>query len=126
MPPIDHPQPIGSWAEKRCHPRRHPAVRCWIRDGGHTLYARVHDVSLGGLSIRAPVPFEPRTELELALMVGIDPSKPDSETLIRARGRAVWVRVDPVDGMGGAPRMGAEFLDILDGEPLLRRLVAGA
>jgi hypothetical protein len=125
LPPIDHPQPSGGWSEKRRHPRRQLAVRCWIRDGGHTLYARVHDVSLGGLSIRAPVPWKPRAELELALMVASDPGKPGGEVAIRARGRVVWVRTQPVDGVGGAPRMGAEFLHVLDGEPLLRRLVAG-
>jgi hypothetical protein len=58
-----------SFAEKRRYPRLQLPVRCWMADGLHTVYARVHDVSLGGLSLRSPVPFAPDAEVELALGV---------------------------------------------------------
>lgn len=123
-----------AFAEKRRFPRRQLSVRCWMGDGSHTVYARVHDVSLGGLSIRVPVPFSPDTKLELALVVtGGDVDDPNGEVSIRARGRVVWVR-DPFPiaparrtGRGapspGAPRMGAEFVQFVEGEALFRRLV---
>jgi hypothetical protein len=114
------------WAEKRRFPRRQLAVRCWIRDARSTLYARVHDVSLGGLSIRAPIAFAPMAELELAIVLPGDPANPDG-LVARARGRVVWVRAQQGDGPGpGVPRMGAEFLDFLDGEQALRRLIGNA
>lgn len=125
IPPLD-PPPDG-WAEKRRFPRRQLAVRCWIRDGQSTLYARVHDVSLGGLSIRAPIAFAPKAELELAIVLPGDPSKPGGLVAIRARGRVVWVRAQQSAGPGpGVPRMGAEFLDFIDGEQALRRLIGTA
>ena len=111
------------WKEKRRHPRRPLAVRCWIGDGRHTLYARVHDVSLGGLSIRAPVPFSPDAELELTLIVGGEIGA-SQKAAIRARGRVVWVRQARLAGHPTGPRMGAEFLRFVEGEDLLRLLVA--
>ncbi|HWE27165.1 MAG TPA: PilZ domain-containing protein, partial [Polyangia bacterium] len=46
-------------AEKRRHRRVEVGVRCWITNERHTVYLRLHDLSLGGLSVRAPVPFRP-------------------------------------------------------------------
>ena len=123
------------FAEKRRYPRRQLAVRCWIGDGHHTLFARLHDLSLGGLSLRAPVPFAPRAELEVALMLPGTIEDPHSAVAIRARGRVVWAR--RADGVGRAsppfgrraltqpsgPRMGAEFVEFLEGEALLRKLI---
>ena len=53
--------------EQRRHPRFELAVRCWITDARHTLYLRVHDISRGGLSVRAPVPFAPSGQIEVGL-----------------------------------------------------------
>ena len=125
MPPLE--PPVDGWAEKRRFPRHQLAVRCWIRDAQTTLYARVHDVSLGGLSIRAPIAFAPKAELELAIVLPGDPANPTGLLAIRARGRVVWVRASQGDGPGpGVPRMGAEFLDFIDGEQTLRRLIGSA
>jgi hypothetical protein len=107
------------YAEKRRHPRHQLAVRCWISDGKHTVYARVHDVSLGGLSIRAPIAFQPNAQLELALVLPV-PGLDHTEGLVavRAVGRVVWVRAREA-----GPRMGAEFVDVISGEHALRRLL---
>ena len=120
LPPGD--EPPSNWSEKRRHPRRALAVHCWIRDARHTVYARLHDVSLGGLSIRAPILFRPNAELELAIVLaGDETTSAVSNVAVRARGRVVWVRA-AAEGPGNA-RMGAQFVDILEGEAALRRLV---
>jgi hypothetical protein len=110
-----------SFAEKRRYPRHQLPVRCWMADGLHTVYARVHDVSLGGLSLRSPVPFAPNAEVELALVLPpSEASRPTSELSIRARGRVVWV--NSPDGGASRARMGACFLDVFD-EQLLQQLL---
>ncbi len=128
----DEPQ---DFAEKRRFPRRQLAVRCWIGDGRHTIYARLHDLSAGGLSLRAPVPFSPSTELDLALVVAGSLDDPHGEMSIRARGRVVWaMRPEAQRGACGlaaqrvlpkpsGPRMGAEFVEFLEGKDLLLRLI---
>jgi hypothetical protein len=92
--------------EKRRHPRLELGLRCWIGDARHTLYLQLHDVSRGGLSVRAPVPFAPATPIEVGLEL------PDGRQ-VRARGEVVWVRGTP--GEAG-PRMGARFVEFLEGE----------
>lgn len=96
--PLTDAVPAPDYREKRRHVRRQLGVRCWMADGASTLYARVHDVSTGGLSIRAPVAFRPGTQLELSLVVG-------STIAARAIGRVVWV-----SARAGGARMGAEFV----------------
>jgi hypothetical protein len=127
LAPRANDAPSAGWAEKRRHPRRQLTVRCWMSDGQHTLYARVHDVSLGGLSIRAPVAFSPNVELQLALVLASDLADHEATVSIRAQGRVVWVRsprgdLDPLRARS-APRMGAEFLRVLEGEDMLRDLI---
>ncbi len=93
--------------EKRRHPRRDLAIRCWITDARHTLYLRVHDISRGGLSVRARVPFSPSHPIE----VGIE--LPDGHR-VRVRSEVVWVRSSS-SGESGA-RMGARFVEFVEGE----------
>jgi hypothetical protein len=93
-------------AEKRRNPRRALPARCWILDGQHTVYLRLHDLSLGGLSVSAPMPFAPHAKVEVRLEL------PDGKSA-RARGEVVWVR--PSGGESG-PRMGARFVEMLAGE----------
>ena len=52
--PAQHPDPV--FAEKRRHPRLQMSARCWIVDRHHTVYLRLYDLSLGGLSVRARLP----------------------------------------------------------------------
>ncbi len=104
----------ADFAEKRHHPRRSAQVRCWIADGKSTLYARVHDVSLGGFCVHAPLSFMAGAEFEVALM---KTSADDGVVAVRARGRVVWV------SEGGDRRLGARFIDFFVGEKALVELV---
>jgi hypothetical protein len=100
--------------DKRRHPRLPLPARAWIEDGRHTYYVRVHDVSAGGLSVRAPVPFEASdcVELRLELPGGVQ---------VRARGEIIWVRSNR--GGESGPRMGARFLEFHEGEEALYKLL---
>jgi hypothetical protein len=95
--------------ESRRHPRVRLAARCWIGDGRRTIYMRIHDLSRGGLSVGAPVPFAPEDVVELRLEL------PGGRTA-RARGEIVWVRRPREPGSDGGARMGARFVEWLAGE----------
>lgn len=110
-PPADPPR------EQRRHPRFDLGVRCWITDSRHTLYLRVHDISRGGLSVRAPVPFAPAGKIEVGLEL-------PGGRRVRARGEVVWVRSSTSTESG--PRMGARFLEFVEGEEELYRLLGNA
>src|SRR2546423_9470106 len=101
--------------EQRRHPRFELAVRCWITDARHTLYLRVHDISRGGLSVRAPVPFAPSGRIEVGLEL-------PGGRRVRARGEVVWVR----DATASGARMGARFLEFVEGEEELYQLLGNA
>jgi len=103
--------------EQRRHPRFELAVRCWITDSRHTLYLRVHDISRGGLSVRAPVPFAPSGLIEVGLEL-------PGGRRVRARGEVVWVRASSSTESG--PRMGARFLEFVEGEEDLYSLLGNA
>jgi hypothetical protein len=92
--------------EKRRYRRREMGLRCWIGSQRHTLYVRLHDLSRGGLSVRAPVPFMPSTTIELGLEL-------PGGVRVRARGEVVWVRGEPV--LADGARMGARFVELLEG-----------
>ena len=112
-PPQPPPPEPPVYDSKRRHPRLQLPIRCWIADGMHTVYLRVHDVSAGGLSVRAPVAFEPQHDVEVRLEL-------PGGRVARLRGRVVWVRREAeVTG----PRMGAQFVEVLDGADDLFNLV---
>jgi hypothetical protein len=99
--------------EKRRHRRQPVPVGCWLVDERHTVYLRLHDLSLGGLSVRAPVPFPASGVLEVGLEL------PDGRQ-VRARGEVVWVRsVSDLDEAG----MGARFVDFIEGQSDLDALL---
>jgi len=101
--------------EQRRHPRFELAVRCWITDARHTLYLRVHDISRGGLSVRAPVPFRSHGPVEVRLEL-------PGGVRVRARGEVVWVKSQT----GSGARMGAKFLEFVEGEEDLYQLLGNA
>ena len=103
--------------EKRHDPRSALPARCWIVDGQHTVYLRVHDVSMGGLSVRAPVPFQAAGPVEIRLEL------PGGQ-LVRIKGEVVWTRPD--GGEVSGPRMGARFLEFLEGQEALYKLLGNA
>jgi hypothetical protein len=105
-------EPEQKTGSTRRHPRLTLPVRCWIYDGQHTVYLRVHDVSAGGLSVRAPVPFAANKDVELRLEL-------PGNRQVRARGQVVWVRQGAVEG----PLMGARFVEFFDGESDLLKLL---
>jgi len=113
-----HPKPPSEPPrEQRRHPRFELAVRCWITDSRHTLYLRVHDISKGGLSVRAPVPFAPSGRIEVGLEL-------PGGRRVRAHGEVVWVRSSTATESG--PRMGARFLEFVEGEEDLYQLLGNA
>lgn len=106
--PAVEPSPPGS--ERRRHPRIETAARCLITGDQHAVYLRVHDVSEGGLSVRAPVPLSPRERVEVTLEL-------PGGGRARARGEVVWVH--EASGPQGGPRMGARFLELVEGAEAL-------
>jgi hypothetical protein len=101
--------------EKRQHPRIPLPARAWIADGRRTLYLRIHDLSLGGLSVSAPVSFAAADQVELRIEL-------PGGGQVRARGEIRWVRGDGERG----PRMGARFLEFHEGEEELFKLFGRA
>jgi hypothetical protein len=104
--------------EQRRHPRFDLAVRCWLTDSRHTLYLRVHDISRGGLSVRAPVPFAPAGKIEVGLEL-------PGGRRVRVRGEVVWVKPSTSATESG-PRMGARFVEFVEGEEDLYQLLGNA
>jgi hypothetical protein len=111
--------PSPPHGETRRHPRIELPARCWIEDGEHTLYLRVHDVSRGGLSVRAPTPFSASHQIVLRLEL------PGQRT-VRARAEVVWVRDSPAAELASGARMGARFLEFLEGEEDLYDVLGNA
>lgn len=105
--------------EKRRHPRLEVGVRCWLTNDRHTVYLRVHDLSLGGLSVRAPVPFTPSGRVEVGLEL-------PGGRKVRARGEIVWVRTREVEASSVGPLMGARFVEFTEGEAELTTLLGHA
>jgi hypothetical protein len=103
--------------ELRRHRRLDVLVRCWITDPRYTLYLRLHDLSRGGLSVRAPVPFAATSTIEVNLDL-------PGGGRMRARGQVVWVRTGEAGESG--PRMGARFVEFVEGEEQLYALLDAA
>jgi hypothetical protein len=99
--------------EQRRHPRFELPVRCWIMSEEHTVYLQLHDLSRGGLSVRAPVPFVPPSAINLQIEL-------PQGGVVRARGEVVWVRRS--DERVSGPRMGARFIEVIEGESDLLKL----
>ena len=50
------PRPEGELRDSRNHPRIHPSLRCWCEGDNVTVYARVGNLSEGGLFLRTNTP----------------------------------------------------------------------
>jgi hypothetical protein len=105
--------------EKRRHRRVELGVRCWLTNDRHTVYLRLHDVSMGGLSVRAPVPFAPSGLVEVGLEL-------PGGRKVRARGEIVWVRQRAPEASTLGPLMGARFVEFTEGEAELNTLLGHA
>ena len=84
-------------ADHRHHPRQRTQLRIWLTSPRRSVYARIHDVSSGGLGLRVPTAFEPGERVQVTV-----PLEDGSE--IEAPAVVVWV------GPGGTSGLGLRFL----------------
>jgi uncharacterized protein (TIGR02266 family) len=88
-------------------------LRCWCEGDNVTFYARVDNISEGGIFLRTSTPLEAGAEAKVRLEI--------DEEQIHARAVVVWARGY---ANGGPPGMGLRFREI-DGRGLasLRRII---
>jgi uncharacterized protein (TIGR02266 family) len=101
--------------EKRRSERVASRLRCWCEGEDVTFYARVEDLSEGGMFLRTLTPLGCGVRARVRLQAA-------DEEVLAATATVVWSRQDEGEG---APGMGLAF-DALDGATLvrLRELVA--
>ncbi len=87
---------------RRRHPRVEAASRCWVESPGVTLYARLTNVSVGGLFVRTSTPIAPGTPIRVRW------SFDDDAETIEARAIVAWTR-EPSEANGAPPGMGLSF-----------------
>ena len=84
-------------SENRKYSRVLSRLRCWCEGDNITVYARIGNLSEGGLFLRTSTPLERGARAVLRFGV---------EQPVEAVARVVWSRVE---GQGGPPGMGLEF-----------------
>lgn len=105
---------LGS--ENRKHDRVYSRLRCWCEGEDVTVYARIGNLSEGGLFLRTSTPLQRGALAVLRFGVG------ESEE-IEARGLVVWARNE---GEGGPPGMGLMFQDMDDAKlRAIRKIISG-
>lgn len=103
-------------SNNRKHPRVDSRLRCWCEGDNVTFYARMSNLSEGGLFLRTSTPLAEGSEA----VVRIEVREP-SEVQAKARARVVWTRPD---GNGQMPGMGLRFEDIDDQSlEVIRRII---
>ncbi|MBL8913144.1 MAG: TIGR02266 family protein [Archangium sp.] len=75
-------------------------LRCWCEGENITVYARIGNLSEGGIFLRTSTPLERGSKATLRI-----------GTNLEALARVVWSRME---GQGGPPGMGLEFENIGD------------
>ena len=86
-------------------------LRCWCEGENITVYARIGNLSEGGLFLRTSTPLQQGTKATLRF----------GTAGVEAPVRVVWNRVE---GQGGPPGMGLEFENIDDvAREAIRRLI---
>jgi uncharacterized protein (TIGR02266 family) len=87
-------------------------LRCWCEGENVTVYARIGNLSEGGLFLRTSTPLERGSRTVVRF----------GETNIEATAQVVWARSN--EGSEGPPGMGLMFVDIDDGRlEQIRKLV---
>lgn len=86
--------------ENRKHPRVSTKLRCWCEGENVTFYARVGNISEGGLFLRTSTPLARGTKAWLRL-------EPRGQAELRAEATVVWARSG--DGGEQQPGMGLRF-----------------
>ena len=97
--------------ENRKSERVMSRLRCWCEGENITVYARIGNLSEGGIFLRTSTPLERGTRATLRFgTVGVE-----------APARVVWSRME---GQGGPPGMGLEFEGLEDGvRDAIKRLI---
>ena len=96
--------------ENRKFERVTSRLRCWCEGENITVYARIGNLSEGGMFLRTSTPLVRGSKATLRI-------GPSLETIARV----VWSRME---GQGGPPGMGLEFENIDDGvREAIRRLM---
>ena len=86
-------------------------LRCWCEGENITVYARIGNLSEGGIFVRTSTPLEQGTKATLRF--GTDG--------VEAPARVVWSRME---GQGGPPGMGLVFEELAEGvRAAIRRLI---
>lgn len=103
-------------SENRKHTRIPTQLRCWCEGDNITLYARISNLSEGGLFLRTRTPLAPGARAVVRLTPGTDPE-------IQAHAVVVWLREQEERAL--PPGMGLRF-ESLDGETLgrLRKMIS--
>jgi uncharacterized protein (TIGR02266 family) len=100
--------------ENRKHERVEARLRCWCEGENVTFYARVGNLSEGGLFLRTSTPLEMGTQAKIRL----ETRGPDE---VCAFARVVWSRMD---GSDYPPGMGLRFENIDEaGLAVLRQII---
>jgi uncharacterized protein (TIGR02266 family) len=84
-------------AESRKFNRVPSRLRCWCEGDNITVYARIGNLSEGGLFLRTSTPLERGAKAVLRF---------GQQAVVEAWARVVWARVE---GEGGPPGMGLQF-----------------
>jgi uncharacterized protein (TIGR02266 family) len=105
-------------SENRKHARIGTELRCWCEGGDVTLYARIANLSEGGLFVRTRTPLAQGTRARLRL------TQQATDTQLQAQATVVWLRQDEQPA-GRPPGMGLRF-EALDADALtsLRRIIS--
>lgn len=97
--------------ENRKFARISSRLRCWCEGENITVYARIENLSEGGIFVRTSTPLERGTRATLRF----------GTSGVEAPARVVWSRME---GQGGPPGMGLVFEDLQDGvRDAIRRLI---
>ena len=100
--------------ENRRFGRAPSRLRCWCEGENVTVYARIGNLSEGGLFLRTSTPLERGSRTVVRF----------GETNIEAAAQVVWARSD--EGSDGPPGMGLKFLDIDEArQQQIRSLIEG-
>lgn len=100
--------------DSRKHARVESRLRCWCEGDNVTFYARVGNLSEGGLFLRTSTPLAQGTRTRVRLMV-------DEAPTVEAPALVVWARNEDDQG---SPGMGLQFEDIGEWErEQLRQLI---
>lgn len=99
-------------SENRRYTRVSSRLRCWCEGENITVYARIGNLSEGGLFLRTSTPLSEGSRALLRF---------GNDNAVEAQARVVWARLE---GQGGPPGMGLEFVGVDDARlETIRRLV---